>query len=48
MMTMAIPFIIGALIDFFTACACFIITWGCWIVLFALLLIDRSKREKAL
>lgn len=48
MMIMAIPFLIGAIIDCFAfGIGCFI-AWICWVILFILLLIARIKREKNL
>jgi FtsH-binding integral membrane protein len=46
MMVMAVPFIVGAVIDYIAPGIGSLIAWGCWIVLFVLLLFDRSKREK--
>ena len=46
MMYMAIPFLIGAVIDIqFVGIGC-LIAWGLWLVLFAFLLIERHKRER--
>ena len=45
-MYMAIPFLIGAVIDIqFVGIGC-LIAWGLWLVLFAFLLIERHKRER--
>lgn len=46
MMIMAIPFLVGAVIDFFVSGAGTKIAWACWIILFIRLIIDRLKREK--
>ena len=46
MMIMAVPFLIGAVIDYFVLGIGSLIDWAGWIILFILLLIDRAKREK--
>ena len=46
MMYMAIPFLLGAIIDIrFVGIGC-CIAWGLWLILFVLLLIERHKRER--
>ena len=45
MMIMAIPFLVGAVIDYFVSGIGCVIAWICWIILFILLLVDRTKRE---
>lgn len=45
MIIMSVPFILGAVIDYFASGIGCLIAWGCWIILFILLLMDRSKRE---
>lgn len=45
-MIMAVPFLIGTVIDLrFVGIGC-LIAWGIWFVLFILLLVERHKREK--
>lgn len=46
MMIMAVPFMIGAVIDGFISGIGSLIAWGAWVVLFILLLVERIKREK--
>lgn len=46
MMFMAVPFMAGALVDFFKAGAGCILAWGVWIILFIFLLRERSRRER--
>lgn len=46
MMIMAIPFLIGMVIDCFALGIGCSIAWIYWIVLLVLLIIDRVKREK--
>lgn len=46
MIRMAIPFLIGAVIDIrFVGIGC-LAAWGLWLILFILLLIERHKRER--
>lgn len=46
MMIMAIPFLLGIIIDIpFTGIGC-LSAWGTWIILFIFLLIDRNNRER--
>lgn len=45
-MLMAIPFLIGMVIDFQHQGIGCLIAWGMWLVLFILLLIERHKREQ--
>lgn len=46
MMIMAVPFMIGAVIDGFISGIGSLIAWVCWGILFILLLVERTKREK--
>lgn len=46
MMLMAVPFVIGAVIDLFTSGKGCLLGWICWIVMFVLLLKERYNREK--
>ena len=46
MMSMAMPFLFGTVIDiWFTGVGC-LVAWGLWLVMFILLLIERHKRER--
>ncbi len=45
MMIMAIPFVIGAAIDFFKVGIGCTLAWIAWVILFILLLIKRNKLE---
>lgn len=46
MMIMAIPFLLGAIIDSFVSGLGYILAWGIWIFLLFLLLLERTKKEK--
>ena len=46
MMIMALPFLAGAVIDFFANGSGCVMAWIGWVVLFLLLLAERAKREK--
>lgn len=45
LMIMAVPFLAGAVIDCFASGIGCLAAWICWIILFVLLLIDRTKKE---
>jgi len=46
MMYMAVPFLVGAVIDIgFAGIGC-IVAWGIWLVMFIFLLVERHKREQ--
>ena len=46
MMYMAIPFLLGAVIDIrFVGIGC-LVAWGIWLIMFIFLLIERHKRER--
>ena len=46
MMIMAIPFLLGAIIDSFVSGLGCVLAWGIWIFLLFLLLLERTKKEK--
>lgn len=46
MMFMVVPFLIGALVDFFHAGTGCIIAWICFIILWIFLMVERSKLER--
>ena len=46
MLIMAVPFLVGAVIDYIYPGKGTILAWVLWIILFVGLLIDRIKREK--
>ncbi len=46
MMIMAIPFLLGVIIDSFAGGIGCILAWVIWIFLFLLLLLERTKKEK--
>jgi len=46
MMYMAVPFLLGTIIDiWFSGIGC-LVAWGLWVVMFILLLFERHKREQ--
>ena len=45
LMFMAVPFIVGGVVDYKYAGIGTVIAWGIWIVMFILLLAKRNKRE---
>lgn len=48
MMLMAIPFIPGALIDYFVPLLGSGIAWGVWFIMFIILLVKRIKKESGI
>lgn len=46
MMYMAVPFLLGAIIDIWFAGIGYLLAWGLWVVMFILLLVVRHKREQ--
>ena len=46
MLIMAVPFLVGAVIDYIYPGKGTILAWALWIILFVGLLMDRIKREK--
>ena len=45
MMGMALPFLPGAVVDWFFPGAGCVLAWGVWLLLFLLLLAERRRRE---
>ena len=48
MMFMAIPFIPGAIIDYFALLLGSAIAWGVWIIMFIILIVKRVKKESGI
>lgn len=48
MMFMAIPFIPGAIIDYFVLLLGSAIAWGVWIIMFIILIVKRVKKESGI
>ena len=46
MMIMAVPFIVGAVVDYFRAGVGCYLAWGVWMVFLILLMMARVKRER--
>ena len=46
MMIMAVPFVVGAVVDFFKSGVGCYLAWAVWMILFILLMIARVRREK--
>lgn len=46
MMHMALPFLLGTVIDIWFAGIGCLVAWGLWLAMFILLIIERHKREQ--